>query len=240
VIRVAALLAVGALALSACQTTQELSAQRAKRAKRLVAVPGLRVGRPNPDVAVGPTAVVHDRNGIAAVVELRNTGRAAQAALPVAVTVTDARGAALYRNDAPGLESSLVSVPVLEPGRRTFWVDDQITAAGRPAGVQVRVGLARGAAPVRVPAFAISGLKVRSDSDGVFAKATIVNRSTVAQQRLTVSCVGRRGGRVVAAGRAIVDRLAPEGAKPTTFTVFFIGDPRGTALRCAAPATVLR
>jgi hypothetical protein len=91
-----------------------------------------------------------------------------------------------------------------------------------------------------VPAFAISSPKLESDADGLFARATIVNRSKVAQQRLTVSCVGRRGARIVAAGRAIVDRLAPAGAKPTPFTVFFIGDPRGAALQCAAPATVLR
>jgi hypothetical protein len=105
-----ALLLVLAVALSACQTTQELSAQRAKNAKKLVNQKGLTVSRENPDVAVGKTAVIHDKNGIAAVVELRNTGRAAQAALPVSIAITDAAGKAVYRNDVAG-----------PPASRTRW-----------------------------------------------------------------------------------------------------------------------
>ena len=107
-IRAAAPLLVAALALSACQTTQELSAQRAKTAKKLVNQKGLTVGRQNPNVAVGVTSIVQDKNGIAAVVELRNTGKVAQAGLPVSIAVTDAKGKALYRNDVAGLEDSLV------------------------------------------------------------------------------------------------------------------------------------
>ena len=40
---------------------------------------------------------------------------------------------------------------------------------------------------------------------------------------------------------AVVDRLAPatESKKPTTFTVFFIGDPKQAQLACTAPPTVL-
>jgi hypothetical protein len=56
-----------------------------------------------------------------------------------------------------------------------------------------------------------------------------------------ISCVARKGDRILAAGRGIVDRLAPAAGakKPTTFTVFFIGDPKGAAVDCAAPPTVL-
>ena len=49
-IRAAAPLLVVALALSACQTTQELSAQRSREAKKLVNQKGLTVGRENPNV----------------------------------------------------------------------------------------------------------------------------------------------------------------------------------------------
>jgi len=113
--RWAALLVV-AVALSACQTTQELSAQRAKTAKKLVNQKGLTVSRENPNIAVGATAVLQDKNGIAAVVELRNTGRAAQAGLPVSIAVTDAGGKPIYRNDVAGLEDSLVSMPLVSKG----------------------------------------------------------------------------------------------------------------------------
>lgn len=237
--RVAAPLLLAALALSACQTTQELSAQRAKEAKKLVNQKGLTVSRENPDVAVGVTGIVQDDNGIAAVVELRNTGRAAQARLPVSIAVTDAKGKPVYRNDIAGLEDSLVSMPLLAKGDDAFWVNNQITATGKPAKVQARVGAARGKVPAQLPSFAISGVALEADGGSVFAKGTIVNRSKVAQKRLTIFCVARKGSKIVAAGRGILDALPPAGAKPTKFTVFFIGNPKGAKLSFSAPPTVL-
>ena len=41
-------------------------------------------------------------------------------------------------------------------------------------------------------------------------------------------------------GRAIVDRLAPKGAKPQLFRIFFIGKPTGARLSLFTPPTVLR
>ena len=238
-IRAAAPLLVAALALSACQTTQELSAQRAKSAKKLVNQKGLTVGHENPDVAVGATSIVHDANGTAAVVELRNTGKVAQAGLPISIAVTDAKGKSVYRNDVAGLEDSLVSMSLLAKGEDAFWVDNQITPTGTPAKVQARVGAAKGKVPAQVPSFAISGVGLQSDSGSVFAKGTIVNRSKVAQKRLTIFCVARKGTKVVAAGRGILDVLPAAGAKPTKFTVFFIGNPKGAKLSFSAPPTVL-
>jgi hypothetical protein len=239
VIRAAALVVLAALALSACQTTQELSADRAKTAKKLVAQKGLTIGKVNPDVAVGTTAVVQDKNGIAVVVELRNKGAATQANVPLAVAVTDAAGKAVYRNNIAGLEDSLVSMALLPKGKAAFWVNNQVTASGKPAKVQATVGVAKGKAPARVPAFAISGVRVDSDTDGVYAAGTIVNESKIAQRRLTIYCVARKDGRIVAAGRAIVDSLPAAGAKPTKFNVFFIGNPKGAKLSFSAPPTVL-
>ena len=235
----AAPLLVAALALSACQTTQELSAQRAKEAKKLVNQKGLTVSRENPDIAIGVTSVIQDKNGIAAVVELRNTGKVAQAGLPVSIAVTDAAGKPLYRNDVAGLEDSLVSMPLLTKGEDAFWVNNQITAAGKPAKVQARVGAAKGKVPAQPPSFTISKVALQSDSGSVFAKGSIVNRSKVAQKRLTIFCVARKGAKVVAAGRGILDVLPPAGAKPTQFTVFFIGNPKGAKLSFSAPPTVL-
>ena len=65
----------------------------------------------------------------------------------------------------------------------------------------------------------------------------MTNRSDVEQRRLVVACVARRGGRVVAAGRAIVNRLAP--GKSASYHVFFIGDPRGARMTVVAPPTVI-
>ena len=236
---VATSLLAAALALSACQTTQELSAQRAKTAKKLVAEKGLTIGKANPDVAVGRTAVLQDANGIAAVVELRNKGRGPQARLPVAISVVDAHGKALYRNDIAGLEDSLVSMALLDRGQDAFWVNNQITASGKPARVRAVVGVGKGRAPARVPSLQISGVRLSSDSGSVIAKGRIANRSKVAQKRVTIFCVARRGAKIVAAGRAIVDRVPPAGGKPVPFTVFFIGNPKGARLSFSAPPTVL-
>jgi len=239
--RVGALLlvAAAAVALSACQTTQSLSAQRAKSAKKLVAEKGLTIGKANPDIAIGHTAVLQDANGIAAVVELRNKGKSAQARLPVAISVTDAKGKALYRNNIAGLEDSLVSIALLERGQDAFWVNNQITATGKPAKVHATVGMSKGKLPAKVPSLEISAVHLSSDSGSVIAKGTIANKSTVAQKRVTIFCVARRGSSIVAAGRAIVDIVPPAGGKPTPFTVFFIGNPKGAKLVFAAPPTVL-
>jgi hypothetical protein len=242
VIRAGALLvlvAASAVALSACQTTQELSAERAKNAKKIVNQKGLTVTKANPDVAVGRTAVIQDANGIAAVVELRNKGKGAQAQLPVAISVEDAQGKAVYQNNVAGLEDSLVSMALLDRGQDAFWVNNQITATGKPAKVKATVGMAKGKLPAKVPILEISGVTLSSDSGSTTAKGKIVNKSTIAQKRVTIFCVARHGSKIVAAGRAIVDQVPPAGAKPTPFTVFFIGNPKGAKLVFAAPPTVL-
>jgi hypothetical protein len=232
--------ACAATALSACESTQDTSARLAKRAKGLANQQGLKIGRDNPGVRVGTTAVVHDANGIAAVVELQNTG-AAQAALPVAIAVDDAKGKPIFRNDAAGLDPSLVEMPLLRKGEHAWWVNNQVTAAGVPVKVAARVGQARAAAPANTPVIEISNVHVGSDADGIFAEGIVTNRSKIAQKRLTIFCVARRGTTVVAAGRAIIDRLAPAPTpKPTKFTVFFIGNPKGARLEFAAPPTVLK
>jgi hypothetical protein len=232
--------ACAATSLSACESTQDTSARLAKRAKGLANQQGLKIARDNPSVRVRTTAVLRDANGIAAVVELQNTGPA-QAALPVAIAVDDAKGKPIFRNDAAGLDPSLVQMPLLRKGERAWWVNNQVTAAGVPAKVAARVGQARAQAPADTPVIEISKVHVGRDADGVFAEGIVANRSKIAQKRLTIYCVARRGGRVVAAGRAIIDRLAPAPTpKPTKFTVFFIGNPKGARLEFAAPPTVLK
>jgi hypothetical protein len=229
--------------LSGClgvETTPEKSAARAREAANAVAhQQGLKVGRPNASVRVEDAAVVQDANGVAAVVRVKNMG-SVQASLPVAITVSDARGSKLYENDEPGLDASLTSLPVVGAGQEVDWVDNQILVTGRAARVGAIVGAARGRAPGgALPRIVVSEVSAGHDADGWFAKGRISNGSAVAQKRIVVSCVARKGARVVAAGRGVLDRLAPAGGRPAPFTVFFIGDPTGAQLGCAAPPTVL-
>jgi hypothetical protein len=232
------------LSLSGClgvETTPEKSARAAKDAKKeFLEQKGLKIGKANASVKVEDSAVVQDPNGVAAVVRLKNTG-STQATLPIAITVDDAKGAKLYANDIPGLDPSLTEVAVIEAGQTVDWVNNQILVSGKAAKVAATVGAAKGKAPRALPKIAIDGVTHGKDEDGFYAQGTIRNESDVSQKRLVVTCVARSGGKVIAAGRAVVEKLDPAKTlkKPTKFTVFFIGDPKSAHLDCSAPPTVL-
>jgi hypothetical protein len=238
-------LAALSLVLGGClgvETTPQKSAKKAKAAgSRIAHQEGLTIGRLNTAVKVEGSAIVQDANGVAAVVRVRNTGPV-QVALPLEITISDAKGKKLYANDTPGLDASLTTLPVLDAGEETDWVNNQILVAGKASKVAARVGTAKGKAVTGgLPKIVVSDVEAGRDEDGSYVKGIVANRSAIVQKRLVVSCVAREGDKVLAAGRAIVERLAPaaDAPKPTTFTVFFIGDPRQAELACAAPPTVL-
>jgi hypothetical protein len=238
------LVVLAPLAVGGClgvETTQEKSAARAKRAKTAITgQKGLTIARANPDIEVEASGLVQDPNGVAAVVRLKNTGKA-QASVPVAITVSDAKGRKLYANDVPGLDPSLVSLAVLQAGQEADWVNNQILVAGRAKAVKAEVGAAKAAPGGALPKITLGRPEIGRDEDGTYAKGTVANESSIPQKRLVISCVARRGGDILAAGRGIVDRLPPaaDTKKPGRFTVFFIGDPKGAPVTCSAPPTVL-
>jgi hypothetical protein len=235
----------GSVSLGGClgvETTPEKSAKKAKTVVNSIAhQKGLTIGRLNAAIKVEDSAIVQDANGVAAVVRIKNTG-STQVALPLAITVSDAKGKQLYANDTPGLDASLTSLPVLEAGQEADWVNNQILVAGKASKVTAQVGTAKGKPGAgALPKIVLSNIKTGRDEDGNYVKGTVANESSIAQKRLVVSCVARDGDKVLAAGRAVVDRLVPaaESKKPITCTVFFIGDPQQAQLACTAPPTVL-
>lgn len=229
------LLAGAALLLAACESTQDKSARLAEQAEGLDEQRGLVIGKLSKVVKVGRRAVLNDENGTAVVVELRNTSRRTLARVPVAIDVRNGKRS-VFKNDDPGLEPSLVGVPVLMPGQRFLWVHDQVLATGKGKSVKAKVGAGRGRVPRRVPEIGIAPPRLEVDpTSGVLAVGRLVNRSKVLQRDIVVHAVARRGGRIVAAGRAAVERLKP-GAR-ATYQVFFIGNPRGARITLAAPPT---
>jgi hypothetical protein len=225
-------------ALTGCESTQTKSARLERAAQGAEKERGLVVSRLARSVAVERTTLLQDANGAAAVVELRNRSRRSLVGLPLAVQVRDKARRSLYANDAAGLDSSLVRVPALAARGRLAWVDDQVTLAARGRDVVARVGAGAVTGPARLPRIEVSGMKPSGDASGDLAVVgEVVNRSEVEQRRLVVFVVGRRGSRIVAAGRAIVARLAP--GSRARFSAFPIGDPRGAQLAAAAPPTVV-
>lgn len=226
--------------LSGCESSQAKSARLEKQgAQQLAGERGLVVRKQNADVRAVATSVLSDENGTAVVVVLRNRAVQAVGHVPVAIDVQGAGGKSVYRNDLPGLDPSLVEATGVPAKGELEWVNDQVTASGTPKRVEATIGAERGVAPRELPKLELTQPRLIEDRvTGIEAVGRVANRSDVEQRRLVVSCVARRGERIVAAGRAIVNRLAP--GKSASFHVFFIGDPRGARITVVAPPTVFK
>lgn len=228
------LLIVGCLVLAGCETTKQKSARIAAGAQAAVTETGVDIGTTSRDVEVRGTAVVQDDNGTAVVVTVRNRSTAAQPAMPVLIDVRGEAGGSVFRNDAAGLDRSLTTIPALGPGKELSWVNDQVTASGRAASVSATVGTAPTSAKGRPVLLPITGTRLQGDpTSGIEATGTVTNTTTVDQRDVVLYAVGLRGRRVIAAGRAIVPRIAA--GRRAVFHAFFIGDPEGTELRVTAP-----
>ncbi|HEX7291989.1 MAG TPA: hypothetical protein VF250_12760 [Conexibacter sp.] len=226
--------------LSGCESSQAKSARLEREGARSLADErGLVVRAQNRDVRAVHTSVVQDENGTAVVVVLRNAASRPVGRVPIAIDVQGAGGKSVYRNDVPGLDPSLVEATGVPAHGELAWVNDQVTPAGDPKQVDARIGAARGDAPRELPRLDVTQPRLVLDRvTGVEAIGRVTNRSKVEQRRLVVACVARKGDRVVAAGRAIVNRLAP--GKSAPYHVFFIGDPRGARITVVAPPTVIQ
>jgi hypothetical protein len=230
------LLALGvvALALCGCESTQSKSARLERAAKTSLHEKGLVIKQPSRDVTVAATTVLHDENGTAAVVELRNRSSRGLVGVPVAFSVRDAAQKKLYANDVPGLDASLVSAGSIAPRATLEWINDQVTLDGDPRAVVAQAGAEKRQAPSALPQIEVGSVALEDDGS---VGGRVTNRSNVEQRRLVVYVVGRRDDQVVTAGRAIVQVLKP-GAS-AKFTAFPIGDPTGARFEASAPPTVV-
>jgi hypothetical protein len=226
--------------LTACESTQDKAKKiQAEGAAQLAAAAQpLTIPKPSKDVKVVSSTLLHDQYGDAVVVELRNTSKQAQVNFPILVDVRGANGKTVYENNLAGLEPNLNHVPLIEPGQTFTWVNDQLNADTLPKSVKVTVGGSTGQAPAKLPQIDLGAAKVEDDPSGIVAKGTVTNKSQIEQVGLVVFAVARSGGKVVAAGRAVVKKL--KAGKPFRYQLFFIGDPKGAQLDVTAPPTTLQ
>jgi Fe-S cluster assembly scaffold protein SufB len=218
-------------ALSGCETTAEKSAKLERAAKRVAQAKqtGLTIARPSTVVKVLDSELVRGSEGAAVVLTLRNISSRALANVPIAVSVKDAKGAAVYSNATPGLAKTLTSIALLAPHATATWIDDQVPASAA-ASVSAEVGEGT-AASGALPKLALHEVQLAEGT----AEGTLANRSGSAESEVVIYAVARRGGRVVAAGRAVLASLAAGASTP--FQVFFVGDPKGARLQLTAPPT---
>lgn len=230
---------LAAVALAGCTTTAERSARIAAQGQKLLSSGStIDVSKPNRDVRVRRTAVLGSAAAGVVAVELENTGTKPQAVVPLLVRVRGAGGKQVYANDTPGLQPSLQSVAVLRPGKKLWWVDDQVTATARPKSVAVKVGAGR---PLpAAPRITLRDVHFTSDAGGRYLTGIVHNATGRVQNDAPVSVVALRGSKVVGAGRALVPVLpVTPGPKPTRFRVFLTGDAAGARLVLSVSPTSL-
>jgi hypothetical protein len=235
---VASLVALSAVALGACESSQQKSAELEKEGHNaLTKEKGLDITNVNKQVNVVDTTTLTDKNGSAVVVTLKNESSQGLINTPIAIDVQDAKGKSVFKNDDPGLEASLISVPLMQSGQTVDWVDDQVLASGTPKSVKVQVGSTKETLTSSVPEIDITQPKLKTDPySGTEATGDVTNKSNIDQTRLTLFAVARKDGKVVAAGRGGIKRLPADG-KPTEYHIYFIGDPRGADVTVTAPPT---
>ncbi len=236
-----AALALAALALAGCETSAEKSAKLEREAKlhpAAKAATGLTIARASSKVKVASAILITGSEGSAAVVTLQNDSAQTLREIPVAVYVKGAGGATVYTNTTPGVGHTLTSASLIAPHGTLVWVDDQVQAAGgTAASVSARVGEVS-SAPGATPRLSVRGVQLHEDPvNGLGAQGELVNESSVAQRELVVYAIARKGGRIVAAGRAVIPQAAPGAA--THFQVFFVGEVKGASLQLTAPPTTL-
>jgi hypothetical protein len=224
--------------LTACESSQD-KAKRIQEQAIARAPKPLTIAKPNKDVQVLDTTLLHDQNGNAIAVELKNNSKQILVNAPILVTLKDAKGKSIYANDAPGLDLALNHVPLMKPGETVIWVNDQLTPAGSPKSAKVVVGPPEDPAPKKLPELDVTPPRFRSTSLGPQVIGTVTNKSQIEQHKLVLFAVAKQGGRIVAAGRGLVKKAKP-GKKPAPYVIFFIGDPRGGEVSVEAPPVTLK
>lgn len=229
--------AASAAVLAGCETTQERSARITAELGPVKKEKGLVIDEESKDVEVLDTTLLTDPNGTAVVVEVKNTSDETLVDVPIGIDVLDAKGKSVYRNDLPGLEPALTSIPLLKAGETLDWVNNQVLPLGEPDDVKVEVGADAALLEGEIPDIEIGEPELKNDPvSGINATGAAINNTDEQHDRLVIFGVARSGGEIVAAGRAAVEKLNPE--RRRAYHVYFIGDPKGAELELTSFPTL--
>ncbi len=238
--RVLAVAGCGVLTVTAaaCESTEQESAKLAGEDHQTVPSEAkLNLGAVNHSVRVSDVTLLSSSGRTAVAVRLTGTSTAAQVNVPLRVSVTGAGGTALYTNDAGGLEPALQRVALLAPGRAEWWVDDQVLITKPASAAHVSVGTGTPARSGPIPALSTSGVELGQQDGLSVISGELVNHSSRTQNDVPVFAVAVRAGKVVAAGRAIVETLPGGSTTPARFQIFLVGNPAGASVELTAIPT---
>ena len=180
---IAPLALLATIALASCETTQQKSAQIAKRdANQTADAQQTKIGAASKTVKVDQAQLVHTSSGTAAAIQLTNLSGQAQAHIPIIVTAYDAAGKAVYSNNTVGADLPSGELTLLGAHATVWWVDSNVLAgAGTPVRVSAQIGA--GKTPASTPALSVSRLSSGSNFVGAFISGRAVNGSNQRSHR---------------------------------------------------------
>jgi hypothetical protein len=231
---IAPLALLATIALAGCETTQQKSAQIAKRdANQTADAQQTKIGAASKTIKVDQAQLVHTSSGTAAAIQLTNLSSQAQAHIPIILTAYDAAGKAVYSNNTVGADVPSGELTLLGPRATVWWVNSNVLAgAGTPVRVSAQIGA--GKTPATTPALSVSRLSSGSNFVGAFISGRARNGSTKAQSQVTIYAVALDGTRVTAAGEDIVPSIGA--GSSATFQVTVTGiTKRATVTAIAVP-----
>lgn len=229
-------LLVGGALLAGCESTQDESARIAAELGPVKKEKGLDIDEESKDVKVLDTTVLSDANGTAVVVSVENESDQDLLDVPIGIDVLDAKGKSVYKNDSPGLQEGLTSIPLLKAGETLEWVNNQVLPIGEPKKVEVQIGADAETLSEDLPDVEVQDPKLEKDPVSGINAAGVALNNTTEQQALLIYGVAREGDEIVAAGRALLEKIAPE--KQRVYHVYFIGNPEGAQIDVTSFPTV--
>jgi hypothetical protein len=233
-----ALVVVGCGALvvtaSACESTESESAKIARQAGAAEVTSTLKLGAANRDVHVSNVTLVSGAGRKAVAVKLTSSSARTQSEVPLLVKVTGAGGKVVYSNST-GAEALLSHVTLLRAHSSTWWVDDEVLSSGAASTAKVSVGTAKRSQPdAAAAALSATTTHVAELAGTTTVSGAVANHTGKVQSRVPVFAVAVRGGKVVAAGRAVVASVPVRASAPASFDIPLVGDATGAKIELTA------
>jgi hypothetical protein len=226
-----ALVVVGCAALTvtfaACESTESESAKIEREAAiaREHEPGALKLGAPNRSVRVSHTTLLSSGGRGALALRLSSSSARAQANVPVLLEIKGKAGKVLYSNQPGGTDPKLQRISLLRPHASAWWVNDQVLVNQPSTGVKVRVGTgSRVGSHGAPPPLVARKTHVVGRPGASTVSGELVNEGSRAQREVPVFAVALRGGKVVAAGRVLVARLAGRHGASARFQIPLVGD----------------
>jgi hypothetical protein len=218
-----------AIALAGCESTEQQSAEIAKRLGHQTANATVtQIKGADADVRVDEAQLVHGSGATAAALELTNTSGRAQADIPILITVKDAAGATVYSNNTVGESSPSGELALLPAHATVWWVDGSVIASGgTPASVTAQIGKPTAPGPAQPSLLSVSKLSSGSNFVGPYIGGSATNGSATTLTDVTVYAVALSGDKVVAAGQSLLPTLAAHAS--SAFQVTVVGTTKGAS-----------